>query len=131
MKQRLELRLSGIPAKEWRRDFVERLAQNPYTKTIEIPDEKKLKKVASTAAIDPIVLVALISSSSTIIAALIPVLIEVFRHHQPEKNEQIIIVIHGTADSNTIVFENNTFSETNIEDRLSKIGSIKGIEIRR
>lgn len=131
MKQRLELRLECIPAKKWRRDFVERLAHNPYTNSIEVPDEKTSKAVGSTAAIDPIVLVALISGSATIIAAIIPILIEIFQHHQPQKNEQLIIVIHGTEDSNTIIFEKNTLSETTVKNGLSKIGSITGIEIRR
>lgn len=131
MKQQLRLRLDGLSAQDWEGEFLERLAQDQHLSSTEILPEKPTRDPGSAAVIDPGVMVALITGSSAIVAALIPVLVDVFRGRSSETPAQVFVVLHGAANSSSFAPDKNDISEASIERYIKQIGPITGIEIRK
>ena len=130
MKQQLQIRLAGISSQEWRDEFLDSVAKNSYAVSIEVPQEKLFEESGSAALVDPMVLCAIISGGATIIANIIKILVEMFLRRHPETPEKkIIVVIHGTANSNSFSFTNENITESTIENKITGIGSITGIDI--
>lgn len=129
MGDRVEIRLSGLSSVDWRETLEKRLADSELRENVNLIEAGTSETESVTAVVDPLTAAALISGGALIIAALIPVLKDIFTEKSPEQSVIVHVVLHGTADSTSAISIEKEISEADIEQYLSQIGSLTEIEI--
>lgn len=126
---RVQLRLQGISQAEWREALAASLRRCHLTSAVELikPAENRFHEGA--AVVDPAIVVALISGGASIIAALIPVLVDVFRTKTEKPDATVSVVIRGTRESVLIETLEPQVSVETIEKTIASVGQITEIAV--
>lgn len=126
----IELRLKNVSSDTWRDELISALSKLDPSATVKEASLQPAPDSISQRAIDPTVLVALISGGATVIAALIPQLVLIFKKKDKEQAARIVILIHGTKDSAILRNDVPNLGTEVIDRALTRIGSLTGIEVR-
>jgi len=128
MTQSIQIRIGNLPSDDWREDLHAQLTDHAIQSSVVVLNPEP-KRPGTLAAIDPQVVAAAITGGSAVIAALIPVVADVFRKKTKHSNTVINVTLHGTATSKSFQVTESVAPNT-LDAALASIGRLTEIEVK-
>ncbi|WDR06151.1 hypothetical protein PSQ90_01445 [Devosia rhodophyticola] len=126
MDQQFEIRLEDFPTNRLRQEILTALDSRHDLSGVTLAPQRTTD-AATSALADPSIVIAMISGGTTVLAALMPLIVGIFVR-KSDTPSPVVIVFHGTGDSREIASE--SISKETLDKLQNDIGSIVGAEIR-
>ena len=128
MEQCIQIRIGGLSSENWRDDLNSYVEDCDLTSNVRLLD-RKTKEPGSSAAIDPQIVAAAITGGVSIIVALIPVIVDVFRKKSRISPTVVNVTLHGTANSHSVQVTENNLTQESLNEIIASIGDLTEIDI--
>lgn len=128
MEQRIQIRIGNLPPDDWRADLESKVEDGKLKSSVKLLDPET-KKPGSAAAIDPQIVAATITGGASIIVALIPVIVAVFRKKTEKPSTIVNVTLHGTSDSKSIQVSDNEVTQETLDAVFASIGDLTEVDV--
>ena len=129
MEQHIQIRIGNFPSHDWREDLISKVEDCELKSSVKVLAPEPCKP-GSTAAIDPQIVAAAITGGASILVALIPVIVDVFRKKTTTPSTVISVTLHGTSNSKSIQVSDNAVTKETLETVFTSIGELTEIDVR-
>lgn len=127
MDHRLQLRIAGLPAEDWRDEFQDAVRNSTIRESVQFLSTPV--GVGQSAVVDPTIVAAVILGGSAILAATIPLLVGVIKRKSLQPRNVVNIAIHGTRNTIRFQWQPEGVSTEQFIELTQQTGEIMQIEV--
>jgi hypothetical protein len=134
MPQRVQLRVSGLAADQWRSDLLQELNDSGLAKSVVVTKDQPSQQTDSRPVIDPTIVAAMITGGSAVVVSLISVLVGILQSktqpaQAPPAQIEVKVTFHGTANSQSREWSEGGLKEREVDEVLDSVGPLTEIEV--